>query len=233
MSKNLDITKINFSDLYNDKSNTTNIKLDNFYSKKNIDNNKFMNNKFSKIIINLHYIFDYLPKGEENFIYNKYFLKFNDYICLSNIFNYIYEMFNWRDKNKEKQLTIEDLSFIFEVKEKQFNLSNYEIKVFEKSLENAIIEINNLIKSYVITDIIELFIFFIKNKKIKEIKEKLNSNNILNIIIKYIIDMIDWRVDNKIRFTRIDIDFILIVKIDEYKLNIDDLDEIYDIMKNF
>ena len=231
MNKNLDITKINFSELYNDKFINTN--LNDFYYKKNIDNNKFMNNKFSKIINNLHYIFNYLPKGEENFIYNKYFFKFNDYICLSNIFNYIYEMFYWRDKNKEKQLTIEDLSFILKVKEKQFNLSYFEIKLFEKYLDDAIIEINNLIKSYVITDIIELFIFFIKNKKIKEIKEKINSNNILNIIIKYIIDMIDWRVDNKIKFTKIDLDFILIVKIDEYKLNLDDLDEIYDIMKKF
>jgi hypothetical protein len=127
MNKYLDITKISFNE-------------NNF-----IKNNNFLNNKFSKIINNLYFIFNYLPKCDQRYIYDKYFTEFNNYEYLNIIFNYIFYMFHWRNLEKEEQLTKEDIIFIFEVKEKQYNLSNDEIIIFENILEKTINEINNFI----------------------------------------------------------------------------------------
>jgi hypothetical protein len=211
MFKNLDITKINFNDFY--------------------ENNSDEKNKFCKIINNLYFIFEYLPIGKEQYILDKYFYELKNYDHLYYIFNYIFKMFYWRDLENESSLTKDDLLFIFEVKEKQFNLSNYEINFFEKILEKVIIEINNMIKNYIIKDIIDFFMNYIKNNKINEIKEKIIFNNKNYRIIKYIINMIDWRINKNKKINKIDIEFILSVKINKYKLNIDELQDIYEIMK--
>jgi hypothetical protein len=165
MSKNLDITKINFDKLYDNNMN-------NIQENILIKNNDLINNKFSKIINNLYYIFEYLPRGNEKYIIDKYFSQFNNYEHIFYIFNYIFSMFYWRDLENNKPLTKDDILFVFEVKEKQFNLSNYEINIFERILDKVIIEIKNLIKNYIIKDIIGFFMIYIKNNKIKEIKKK-------------------------------------------------------------
>jgi hypothetical protein len=224
MSKNLDITKINFDKIYDNNMN-------NIQENILIKNKDLINNKFSKIINNLYYIFEYLPRGNEKYIIDKYFIEFKNNDHIYYIFNYIFSMFYWRDIENEKQLTKEDLTFIFEVKEKQFNLLDNEIEFFEKILDKAIIEIRNLIKNYIIKDIIGFFMIYIKNNKIKEIKEKINFDTKNYRIIKYIINMIDWRIDNEKKLNQIDIEFIFSVKINKYKLNFEDLNHIYEIMK--
>jgi hypothetical protein len=226
MSKNLDITKINFDKLYDNNMN-------NIQENILIKNKDLINNKFSKIINNLYYIFEYLPRGNEKYIIDKYFIEFKNYEYINYIFNYIFSMFYWRDIENEKKLTKADLTFIFEVKEKQFNLSGDEIDFFEKILDKAIIEIRNLIRNYIIKDIIGFFMIYIKNNKIKEIKEKINFDTKNYRIIKYIINMIDWRIDNEKKINKIDIEFIFSVKINKYKLNFEDLNHIYEIMKKF
>jgi hypothetical protein len=45
--------------------------------------------------------------------------------------------------------------------------------------------------------------------------------------------MIDWRIDNEKNINKIDIEFIFSVKINKYKLNFEDLNHIYKIMKKF
>jgi hypothetical protein len=211
MYKNLDITKINFNEIYNNN----------------------INNMHNKIIDNLYYIFEYLPIGDENYFLNKIFCEFNNYEYLNYIFNYIFSMFYWRDLENNKKLTKEDILFIFEVKERQFNLSNNEKIIFERILDKGINEINNLINNYIIKDIIDFFMINIKSNKIKEIKEKIRFNTKNDEIIYYIINMIDWRIDNNKKINNIDIEFILSVKINKYKLNYEDLDNIYEIMKKF